>query len=42
VDEIFRNKKEFCKRIVTTLSNLGNLQIDKSVREYCENVWNTP
>ena len=24
------------------LSNLGNLQIDKSVREYCENVWNTP
>ena len=24
------------------MSNLGNLQIDKSVKEYCENVWHTP
>ena len=36
------NKKELCKRIVNTLSNLGDLQIDKSIKEFCDKVWTTP
>ena len=24
------------------MSNLGDLQIDKSIKEYCEKVWTTP
>ena len=42
INRIFQNKKEFCKRIVNTLSKLGNLQIDKSMKDYCERVWTTP
>lgn len=41
-DRVFSSKKEFCKRIVTTLSNLGKLQIDKGIRELCDTVWDTP
>ena len=41
-DNIFREKKDFCKRIVTTLSRLGKLQIDKGIKELCETVWDTP
>ena len=38
-DRTFQDKQELCKRIVTTLANLGNLQIDKSIKEMCTNVW---
>jgi hypothetical protein len=41
-DRIFANKKELCKRIVMTLSKLGNLQIDKSIKDLCEKVWTVP
>lgn len=39
---VFSNKRELCKRIVTTLAKLGNLQIDKSIKDLCDNVWTTP
>ena len=42
MDRIFKDKQELLKRIVGTMSNLGNLQIDKAIRQYCEHVWDIP
>lgn len=42
LDEIFSTPLEFCRRIMTTMSNLWTLQIDQSIRELCEKVWKIP
>lgn len=40
-DRIFKEKKELCKRTVLTLSRLGKMQIDKSIKTLCDTVWDT-
>ena len=40
LDNVFKNKSEFCKRTMVTLANSGNFSTDKTIKELCEKVWN--
>ena len=40
IDEVFKDKKSFCRRSVLALANSGSVSIDKSILSLCDKVWN--
>jgi hypothetical protein len=38
-DQIFQDPAELCRRTITALARCGDLSCDKSIVQYCQNVW---
>ena len=38
-DQIFQDPAELCRRTITALAKCGDLSCDKSIVQYCQNVW---
>jgi len=39
MDEVYTDKRELCRRSLTTLGKCGEFSCDNSVVSYCQNVW---
>ena len=40
MDKIYKDKKEWNKRCLHSISNMGYFSADRSIREYAEKIWN--
>ncbi|MDT0643769.1 glycogen/starch/alpha-glucan phosphorylase [Zunongwangia sp. F363] len=39
IHEVWRNKKEWTKKSILNVANMGKFSADRSIRDYCEEIW---
>ena len=39
MDEVYRNKREFCRMSLVNISEAGRFAADRSIEEYAKNIW---